>query len=424
MKVSVIGAGAAGLLTAFHLGELGHSVTLFESNPDVYTHFTGELTGGAALEVIPGECIDARFSRSRIISLDSGKEIDVPGEMVLISADRFKLAMLEKVEGAGVRVRYDSQVTGVKTRWASHGSGPEPGPLHRGDDLAVLVGNEHHHCDLIVGADGSGSLVGRECFPDPGFRILKAIRFKIRGRHTFDPDTAYFFIGSEVGLGYLWCYPRTARDVNIGVGSIHGAPLLPILERFIERGFEGRDYRIIARGGDQIPYTGLRRVIADRDVALVGNAAGQVSCLLGGGMEASVEGVRSLVRAASGGFEFDPVLYRNDYCERYPRVQRAARIVPPMLRIHAAGRIFDHLDAFMGIVHHEDITGFVSEGNVARSASRMALMHPLLSLRLLVDYLRGGRIMGTTMTKGMTMMGEGGEMETYKGGDGDQEGTR
>lgn len=393
MKVLVIGAGAAGLLTSRMLANQGQTVSLFETNPDVYTHFTGELTGRSSLDHIDNDCIDNQLKRCRVISLDTGKELDVPADLFLISADRFKLSLSEQATGSGVHIHFNSHVKEVKKRSSSALPGSERRDQLQGGGLAALIGEDRFRCDLVVGSDGASSSVARDFFPDPSFKTLKAIRFKIRGDHQFDVDVAHFFIGTEIGLGYLWCYPRTEQDINVGIGSIDQGPLTPILERFIKQRFGDRHYRIISRGGESIPYTGLRMTIADRDIALVGNAAGQVSSLLGGGLEATCKGAESLIRAIPEGHEFDPVLYREDYLSTYPRIQRSARIVPPLLRINAAGRLFSHIEELMGIIDEEEVMEFVGDGKTNRAVAKMAIRHPLLSLRLLRDHSRGKKVL-------------------------------
>jgi flavin-dependent dehydrogenase len=404
MKGMVIGAGAAGLVTSRLLAEHGLGVELYERNPDVYTHFTGELTGKPALEFFDGDAIDNRLTNARIVSLDSGREIDVSTNLSLLSADRLKLSLLEQAEAAGVKTHFGSPVREVRKRSNALLPGSRVAKGLQGGDIAVVVGEDRRRCDLVVGCDGGNSMVARDHFPDPGLKLLKAIRFKLRGAHGLDVTTAYFFIGKDVGLGYLWCYPRTDRDLNVGIGSIDKGPLTPLLEKFISGRFNGlgkrkigggHELRIIARGGDSIPYTGLRRSIAIRDMALVGNSAGQVSSLLGGGLEASFQGARTLVDSIHGDYEFDPDQYVRSYLETYPRIQRSARLIAPLLAVNASGNLFSHMERFMEFIGGENIKQVVADGTVKRSISKMILRHPLQALQIIRDHRRGRRILRT-----------------------------
>ena len=410
MRGLVIGAGVGGLFTSRALAEKGVDVKLFETNRDVFTHFTGELTGKQAIDLVGTDAVDNRLTLSKVISLDTGKEITIPVDLFLLSADRLKLSLQEMCESAGVKIHFGSRVRNVRIREGGQGyddmkramgriDGTTRGiPVVKGSKggsgehgVALSVSGVKHLGDLVVGCDGVNSLVARELFPDENYRTLKAIRYKIRGRHDFDVDTAHFFFGRDAGVGYIWCYPRSERDLNIGAGSVESMHLMRLMTAFIERQRGWREWKIIARGGDSLPYTGLRSQFARKEAALVGNAAGQVSSLLGGGVESTLQGANCLVKAVDLEQGFSPDDYRDSYISAYPRVVRSAKIVSPILKIHRSGRMFDHMERIMDLIGPDEVLDVVGEGKLRRSMGRFLLRHPLLSLGIFKSYLKGTR---------------------------------
>ncbi|MCK4613547.1 MAG: NAD(P)/FAD-dependent oxidoreductase [Thermoplasmata archaeon] len=370
MKGLVIGAGIGGLLSSELLAKRGLDITLFEMNRGVTQHFTGELTGASTTKIVGEDCVDNRFSKGMVVSLDSKNEVGVPMDLFLLNADRIKLTLLERAEAEGVTVKFGTRVQRVM----------------KGN--AVLARNESVQGDLIVGAEGVTSCTAKEHFPDPNYRTLRAIRYKIEGRHGLENDTAHFYIGKRLGMGYLWLYPRSEREFNLGAGSIDKRDLIPILNDFMKSFPGSENWRIASKGGDLIPYSGLRRAFARPGMALVGNAAGQVSCLLGGGVESTLQGAISLAKAVDKEGVMDPSQYMEEFNASYPRVSRGARLVPPILKLYSTGRLFRHIEKSMEIVSEKDVIDFVSEGRYLRPVLKALFLHPIFSAGIFRSYLR------------------------------------
>ena len=163
------------------------------------------------------------------------------------------------------------------------------------------------------------------------------------------------------------------------------------MARFIEQNQGRREWKIIARGGDTLPYTGLRSNFASKEAALVGNAAGQVSSLLGGGVEGTLMGARCLIEAMDIEKGFSPEVYRERYLTTYPRVQRSGKVISPILKINRSGKMFDHMERLMDLIGPEDIVDIVGEGKLRRSLQKFILRHPLFSLSVFMSYMKGNR---------------------------------
>jgi flavin-dependent dehydrogenase len=193
-------------------------------------------------------------------------------------------------------IKEDNQVVGVKYN----------------DDEEVRAG-------LTVGADGSHSRVfATSGFTHPKWLLSYGIRWKLEGCRDIDPEVAYFYIGKDVGLGYLWLYPRSETEVNLGIGRVPSSreiweklpPMKDVLGKYRDKlpGLKGS--KIVAVNGGVVPCAGLIPKFSDAGVALCGNSAGQVSSIVGGGVTTCFHAGTVLAKHAERAAE------ENDYSKK------------------------------------------------------------------------------------------------------------
>lgn len=177
MNVIVVGAGPTGLLLAGDLAEAGVPVTVVEQRP----HRISNLTRAFAVHARTLEQLDMRGLAEEVEA--AGRPIDQAGFLASISVDlrdlpsRFRhvlvvaqyeveKALERRAEQAGVRFRYDAELTGV----TQDSDGVTA--VVRGPDGAV----ESLRAAWLVGADGVRSKV-REAIgmPFPGRTVLPSV---------------------------------------------------------------------------------------------------------------------------------------------------------------------------------------------------------------------------------------------------------
>ncbi|MHA2378923.1 MAG: NAD(P)/FAD-dependent oxidoreductase, partial [Candidatus Thorarchaeota archaeon] len=164
-------------------------------------------------------------------------------------------------------------------------------------DTDRVIGVRHSggedSAQLTVGADGAFSRVSETAgFTHPKWLLSYGIRWKLTDCKRVDPDTAYFYVGRDVSLGYMWLYPRSETEVNLGIGRVPSSrekweklpPLLEVLKKYKKRFPELKDSKIVAQNGGVVPCAGIIPRFTDAGVSLCGNAAGQVSSIVGGGV--------------------------------------------------------------------------------------------------------------------------------------------
>jgi flavin-dependent dehydrogenase len=281
VKVAVVGAGPAGSLLAWRLASDGASATVFDASHPREKPCGGGLTV-KALQLLPpappSDPLPARMVASCRFESGLGEVVDVPlARPVAIGARRDVDAWLLRraVEAGAVHVA--ERVTQVD----------------RAGALRTAAGRDERF-DLIVGADGAGSLVRRTFVgPTPPTRLTMAAGW-------FAPGTAAMTVRFLPGLaGYLWLFPRPDH-VGVGVcAPLQSLPTRDLIARL--RDVVARSYPALA-DEDAQPYAhtipspdadpASIREIAGEGWALVGDAAALADPITG-------EGIYYALRSAS-----------------------------------------------------------------------------------------------------------------------------
>jgi len=226
--VVVVGAGPAGSLAARaaaeagattllldHRAELGHPVQCGEFLPS-----PGELADLfdcpeliATAYDIPAETV-LRTTRSMACVSPYGHRFRFPLSGCTVSRRAFDKALALRAEGAGAVLEHPVGVVGVK------------------DDIVTCVGGRTVRAEVVIGADGPVSTVGRSVGFAPPRTMFRMITATVDGPLGDEID---LYFGRWAPHGYAWCFPR-ANDANVGLGVAHlakGASLGGLLDRFL-----------------------------------------------------------------------------------------------------------------------------------------------------------------------------------------------
>jgi flavin-dependent dehydrogenase len=274
VRVAIVGAGPAGALLGYHLARDGAEVTVFDASHPREKPCGGGLTGKAlallpqapADDPLPVRWVDAcRFESGAGRSVELGL-----GQPVAVGARRDVDAWILRraVEAGAVHVA--ERVVAVD---------PDRGGLRTAAGRVVAF-------DVIVGADGAGSLVRRTFLsPTPPSRLTMAAGW-------FAPGVSPMVVRFTPGLaGYLWLFPRPDH-VGVGIcaplGTVPTRTLLGRLEAEVARTFpaftdldtERYAHTIPSPSAD--PHSILE--LAGERWALVGDAAALADPITGEGI--------------------------------------------------------------------------------------------------------------------------------------------
>jgi flavin-dependent dehydrogenase len=139
-----------------------------------------------------------------------------------------------------------------------------------------------------VGADGPRSSVARSAGLGANRRFLAGVEAEFEGEVELE-ERLHVFLDSRLAPGYIgWIVPGVGITQ---VGLATRLPARPDLDRFLGRVRSIVDLsgtrRVATRGG-LIPVGGTVRPVATPDTVLVGDAAGLVSPLTGGGIHTAL----------------------------------------------------------------------------------------------------------------------------------------
>ncbi len=267
-EVIVVGAGTTGLIIAQDLALRGIEVTVFDSGKAPGEH-AAKASGLVSRDGLNRIGIDYRSS---IVNSVEGALLHADGETLTVRArttkayvlDRIRLAttMCEAARDAGAEIKFGHRVTREE--------------LHSYEDK------------IIVGADGAVSTVA-SAFNFPALReqiLTYKAEYQLHAGSADPKMVELFFERNARGL-FGWTIPYSDSTLEVGIGlssrvrNNSRSAFKSFLGANLRERLEGS--RELSGHASMIPI-GIRRVTVKKNVALAGDAAGQVKATTGGGI--------------------------------------------------------------------------------------------------------------------------------------------
>ncbi len=271
-QVVVVGGGPIGAVAARCAAEAGASVLLVERRADLNrsscctglvsprTLATLGVSTGSVLREILGVTVRAPDGRELELSADNRKA-------VVIDRGRLERELHELARAAGVDVRLATEAMSAS-----------------GDAIALKSdgGPTQVTASVVIGADGPYSRVAQWFgLPRPE-QYVHAAQAVVETDRALPSDRVEVAFGEKVAPGFFaWVVPAEDERLRVGLGVV--PPLDPSdhLDRFLASRFPERE--VLSRASGWIPVAPAPRSATD-SVLLVGDAAGQVKPLSGGGL--------------------------------------------------------------------------------------------------------------------------------------------
>jgi digeranylgeranylglycerophospholipid reductase len=282
--IVIIGAGPAGSVTARFAAENGASVLVLERDREAGIPVRcaeGVSHRGIAPYIeIDKLWIATTITKARLVSPD-GKFVDMNQnatgyvlerrifDPALCSlASEFGATFLTKANATSL-IRHNNKICGVKFNY---------------------LDEEHTvKCDIVIGADGVESRVGRwaglETKSNPK-DIDTCAQYTLTNIEVAD-DRCDFFFGNDLAPGgYVWIFPKSKTSANVGL-ALAGSRTdkkspKAYLDEFVKDKFPNASLSYTVLGG--IPISPTLKDISTDNVLLVGDAAHQVNPITGGGI--------------------------------------------------------------------------------------------------------------------------------------------
>ena len=270
--VLIVGASFAGLAAARTAASRGLAVAVIEAKrePGARLHTSGILVREAIEEIDLPHHLTRRVPGVRLYA-PSLRSVDLfsPGYAFFTTRTAELLRwMAREAREAGATLIYNTRFEAAERRgdW-----------LHlSGIDLAARY---------LIGADGARSRVARHFGLEENHKFLTGLEVELEPDDRVDPRFLHCFIDSRVAPGYIaWAAPGP-ETIQLGLAVRNGAK--PDLAAFMARTepvFRWSEMRVVGRRSGLIPCGGPLSRVGLPGVLLVGDAAGWVSPMTGGGI--------------------------------------------------------------------------------------------------------------------------------------------
>lgn len=270
IDVAVAGGGPVGARVAGLLAKKGFSVAILEEHREIGRpiHCAG-LVSMKCHEMLGCPRVLAELRAVKVHS-PRGHDLEVRADGVrAVAIDRQETdkSMAVAAVNAGAQLKLGFQITGVReSRESIFAKSP-------GEELQAR---------LLIGADGAGSAVRRSLGIDPPEELLPSFETELLDDVGQMSDVVDVWIGNSVAPGFFaWSIPANGI-LRVGLAVTPGLPARDFLHAHLERaGLSGK--KILATYAGLLPIGGVKRPYADRAL-LVGDAAGHVKPLSGGGL--------------------------------------------------------------------------------------------------------------------------------------------
>ena len=274
--MNIVGAGPVGLYLAQQLNGIG--VEVFEEHSSIGdpAQCTGLFsTNIDSLFKIPQECILNKVKGARFYS-PSGNVVELSrksDQAYVVDRTKFDQALAE-----GVDTRLGTKITSIESS-----------------------------ADYIIGADGPSSTVARLAGFPPLEDVLVGVQYEIPA-DGHEQDFVEMHFGNEVAPGFfMWVVPTGDR---LRIGLANDTDPVARIEKFIKSKFGNP--KILEKTAGAIPLK-WRESVVKGNVALVGDAAGQVKPTTGGGIYMGFLSAKILANAIK---QDDLSLYKTTWDEQ------------------------------------------------------------------------------------------------------------
>ncbi len=295
VDVAVVGAGTAGCYAAATLAEAGFEVVVVERKSESEA---GHIACGDALkgadtfpETIPKSALepaitnpDVDHGRFEIPQLDTVVDIPVPGELAVVDRWEFGRRLIEGASDAGATFHYDTVVKDVIQNGRVEGLAT----IRQGEPVT-------YEADMVFDAAGALSLLQDKAdFEGATFdtnvtysQFCSAYREIVTVDEPVPWDDALVFKPTERAAGYLWYFPRTPTEINVGLGfqmTEEPMTLVEDLKQDLRSRPEFKGAQLSDKLGPALPTRRPYDSAVAPGYVAVGDAAGHVNPTTGGGI--------------------------------------------------------------------------------------------------------------------------------------------
>jgi digeranylgeranylglycerophospholipid reductase len=294
--VLVIGAGPAGSTAAKHAASGGAKVLLMDKKSEIGAPkrcAEGVSNGGLeSLGIEPNpRWITRELDGVRLIAPDgtnvwlTSDKVDLPEAGCILERKVFDKYMAMDAGRAGAEIKIKTLATSMERI--------EEGFLV---DAECMGEKFQIQAKIIIAADGPESRVARWAGLKTAVKpkdMESAAQFEMAGVEMEDNNCIEFYFGSVAPGGYAWIFPKGDDIANVGLGVLTTNTDKTAYEHLLEfvkscPATQNAQPVELNIGGD--PVGGMPKKMVTDNLMVVGDAAGQVNPLTGGGIISGMTG--------------------------------------------------------------------------------------------------------------------------------------
>jgi digeranylgeranylglycerophospholipid reductase len=377
-QVIVIGGGPMGAVTARVAAAEGADVLLVERR--AHPAPVPSCTGLVSPRTLPTLGVSDRSVLQEIRALTlhapGGRTLQMrTAETKAVVLDRRALEqeLHELAVGAGVELRMGTE---ARVTEAGH------------VDLQSQAGSETIDAEVVVGADGPDSAVAQAVGLSPNGGHLFGIQAVVEVP-GLKPDRVDVYFERDASL-FAWCVPAEEGFARVGLLAPSDAAPGLLLRQLLARRFADR--RVLSRTCGLIPMSTMQESVAGR-VLLVGDAAGQVKPLSGGGLYTGSLCARIAGRAAADAVRRSKAELATYDAEWRSELSQDLAFGQTLRSLLTASSEAD-LDTLFGVLDDRDVLQFIADtGDIdhmgrllSELARQPALWRKLIGLVSLIDH--------------------------------------
>lgn len=282
--VTIIGAGPAGSVAARVISENGFDVLLVEK--DEFPGLTNVCAGGTLRSVIKDTGLTSDIIEKHITSethyFPWGKNI-IEIDLITVYRHVFDRCLAEKAVEKGAKMLTNTQIKDVSIK---------------NDGVHLFSEKNTIKSKLVIFADGPNTLAYRKFgigFKPESNTIYVSVTCEMKWENNPLDQCEFYYGENIVPWGYGWVFPRR-NTVNVGVGCLYSklrSNLVDSMNYMLKKhpliSEKFKEKEILQRSSALIPAAPARKIFGER-ILVVGDAAGMVDPVSGGGIIHAING--------------------------------------------------------------------------------------------------------------------------------------